>query len=61
MAFLGGYTATTTTALESLVQCPCGHSIGFHSGSGCQNCDCFANRDDVLEADIDLVNIAHSA
>ena len=54
MAFLGSSVASYTTALESLVRCRCGHTIGLHSGAGCEGCRCLANREDVLEKDIDL-------
>lgn len=52
MTFLGSPITSETTAIESLIGCSCGHSLGLHEARGCRRCACHANRDDVLEVDI---------
>jgi len=47
--------AVTTTALEELVVCECGHAIGMHDSLGCRalrprTCTCSRDRGWVLDA-----------
>lgn len=46
---------STTTALEELVVCECGHTIGLHDSLGCRalrprTCECGRDRGWVLDA-----------
>lgn len=48
---------STTTALEELVICECGHTIGLHDSLGCRalrprTCGCSRDRGWVLDAAI---------
>jgi hypothetical protein len=49
--------SATTTALEALVVCECGHPIGAHDSMGCRalrphTCNCSRDRGYVLDAAI---------
>jgi hypothetical protein len=53
----GPTTAATTTALEELVVCECGHPIGIHDTMGCRalrprTCTCSHDRGLVLDTAI---------
>lgn len=43
--------------MDSMIDCPCGHSIAWHAHAGCadDHCRCRLNRNDVLEAAIAAV------
>ena len=56
-SFQNSGAAGSTTALEELVVCQCGHAIGLHDTVGCRgirprSCACAKDRNWVLDAAI---------